>query len=317
MVKTSNSIKKTDNKKTIVAVIVCVIILASVLFMTFVMNYETSVILPEPSPTMSDYMENQIATHTELVQDTPYFHVYLTPDDINRIEQNFPHVDGLRLSLNELNAEKFIDDLKPNDGTVVIFPVFTAAAYQKSDFDTWSGFYAYFAGYCDESCITDLSFETFTFDFGGSGGTAQMLYHAGYDFLTDIEVDRNPELLENYDTVILLHNEYVTKKEFNAISNHPNLIFLHPNALYAEIDVNYDDNTMTLIRGHDYPPEDPVGNGFDYAIEQEFHAYEYDDKCLEWEFIKIENGFHLNCYPDGVIDPRILDILLKLKELDF
>ena len=73
---------------------------------------------------------------------------------------------------------------------------------------------------------------------------------------------------------------------------------------------------MTLIRGHNYPPEDPVGNGFDYAIEQEFHAYEYDDKCLEWEFIKIENGFHLNCYPDGVLD-KILDILLKLKELDF
>ena len=94
---------------------------------------------------------------------------------------------------------------------------------------------------CDESCITDLSFETFNFDFGGSGGTAQILYHAGYDFLTDIEVDKNPELLENYDTVILLHNEYVTKKEFDAISNHPNLIFLFPNALYAEIDVNYDD----------------------------------------------------------------------------
>ena len=78
-------------------------------------------------------------------------------------------------------------------------------------------------------------------------------------FLLILTVDQNPEILQNYDTVILLHNEYVTKKQFDAISTHPNLIFLHPNALYAlEIDVNYDTNTMTLIRGHDYPPENPV-----------------------------------------------------------
>ena len=313
MAKENNPAKKIDNKKNII-VIACVIIFVSILSLTFTMNSETSVTLPESSPTMSDYMENQIATHTALVQDTPYFHVYLTPDDINRIKQNFPHVDGLRLTLNELNAEKFIDDLKPNDGTVVIFPVFTAAAYQKSDNNAWSGFYAYFAGTCDESCITDLSFETFTFDFGGSGGTAQILYQAGYDFLTDIEVDRNPELLENYDTVILLHNEYVTKKEFDAISNHPNLIFLHPNALYAEIDVNYDDNTMTLIRGHQYPPPENPANGFDYAIEQEFHHYEYDTKCENWKFIEIENGFHLNCYPETIIVENF-EILKKMKEL--
>ena len=315
MVKKNNSSKKTDNKKidnkkndnkkTIVAVIVCAIISASVLSITFTVDSTT---LPENSGMMSDYIKNLSVTHTELVQNTPYFHVYLTPADLNRVQNNFPHVDGLRLALNELNAEQFIDDLKPNNNSVVIFPVFTAAAYHEP------GFYTYFGGNCDESCITDLSFEKFNFGFGGSGGTAQLLYFAGYDFLTDIEVDRNPELLENYDTVILLHNEYVTKKEFDAISNHPNLIFLHPNALYAEIDVNYDDNTMTLIRGHQYPPPEKPANGFDYAIEQEFHHYEYDTKCENWEFIEIENGFHLNCYPETIITEN-LDILLKMKEL--
>jgi len=275
--------------------------------MDYVTLPETSVTLPETSPTMSDYIENLSVTHTVLVQNTPYFHVYLTPDDVNRLNKNFVHVDGIRLTLNELNAEKFIDDLKPNDGTVVIFPVFTAAAYHEP------GFYTYFGGNCDESCITDLSFETFNFGFGGSGGTAQLLYFAGYDFLTDIEVDKNPELLENYDTVILLHNEYVTKKEFDAISNHPNLIFLHPNALYAEIDVNYDDNTMTLVRGHQYP-DSSIANGFDYAIEQEFHHYEYDTKCENWEFIEIENGFHLNCYPETIILENF-EMLKKMKDL--
>jgi hypothetical protein len=231
----------------------------------------------------------------------------MTPNDADRLQRNLHHVDGVRLSLNELNAEQFVNDLKPSGGAVVIFPVFTAAAYQPY------GFYAYYADNCDDSCITDLSFEKFTFDFGGSGGTAQLLYHAGYDFLTDIEVDRNPELLENYDTVILLHNEYVTKKEFDAISNHPNLLFLHPNALYAEIDVNHDTNTMTLVRGHQYP-DNSIANGFDYEIEEEFHHYEYDTKCENWEFVEIENGFHLNCYPEGNII-RNFEMLKKIKDL--
>tara|TARA_B110000438_G_scaffold293941_1_gene334575 strand:- start:166 stop:1116 length:951 start_codon:yes stop_codon:yes gene_type:complete len=316
LVKINNSSKKTDNKKIdnkkkdnkkiIVAVIACVIILTSVLFMTLVMNLETST-LSETSSTMSDYIENLSVTHTEKNQTTPYFHIYLTPDDTDRLQTNLAFADGLRLTLNELNAEQFISDLKPNDGTVVIFPVFTAAAYQMS------GFYAYYADICDESCITDLSFEKFNFDVASSGGTAQILYHAGYDFLTDIEVDKNPKILENYDTVILLHNEYVTKKMFDAISNHPNLIFLFPNALYAEIDVNYDTNTMTLIRGHDYPPG--ISNGFDYEIEERFHEYEYDSKCENWEFIEIKNGYHLNCYPEHTHILENFEILKKMKDL--
>ena len=33
-----------------------------------------------------------------------------------------------------------------------------------------------------------------------------------YKFLSDIDIDKNPEILKNFDKVILLHNEYVTKK---------------------------------------------------------------------------------------------------------
>ena len=205
-------------------------------------------------------------------------------------------------------AEKLIDDLKPNGSTVVIYPIFTATAYQNP------GFYHYYAGTCNDSCITNLPIpDVPTFDYNSSGNAAQILYHSGYDFLTDIQVDKNPELLQNYDTVILLHNEYVTKNEFDAISSHPNLIFLYPNALYAEIDVNYNDNTITLIRGHNYP-EDEITNGFDYEIEERFHKYEYDRECLDWEFLEIENGFHLNCYPESVIIKN-LEILKKMKEL--
>ena len=257
---------------------------------------------------MSGYIDDFFKFHTvQLDTGNPYFDVYVTERDFDNAQQNFlVPVDGIKLIINESTVE-IIDVLKPNDGTVVIYPVFTSAAYHEP------GFYTYYDGNCNESCITDLSFEDVEITYNSSGTTAQILHAVGYDFITDIDVDKNPEILQNYDTVILLHNEYVTKKMFDAISSHPSLIFLAPNALYAEIEVNYDDNTMTLIRGHNYP-EPEIFNGFDYKIEEDFHKYEYDTKCLEWEFLEFENGFHLNCYPDGVIHQK-LDILLKMKDL--
>jgi len=259
--------------------------------------------------TMDDYIENLSSTHPVKVESTKFFDLYSSSSDFSSIQNNvISPSDGIRIVLNESNSEDFFNELKPNDNSVVIFPIFTTAAYMTG------GFYDYYAGYCDESCITDLSFENLIFNYGGSESTAQILYHAGYDFLTDVQVDKNPEILKNYETVILLHNEYVTKNQFDAISSHPNLIFLFPNALYAEIDVNYDTNTMTLIRGHNYPLDDPVANGFGYKIEERFHEYEYDSECLEWKFVEIENGYHLNCYPDGLVIDDI-SILKKLKEL--
>ena len=147
--------------------------------------------------------------------------------------------------------------------------------------------------------------------------TTQLLRILGYNFISDVDVDKNPEILKNYDTLILLHNEYVTKKMFDAISTHPNIIFLFPNALYAEIEVNHDDQTMTLIRGHNYPQIE-IKNGFDYAIEEQFHKYEYVTDCLDWKFIQFENGYALNCYPDGVIwdNPGIVATLKFLTLVD-
>ena len=304
------------NNVIIAGIVIVILGLISFLVIGFVNNNnsndEISLNLSEQSLTsvltMDDYIQNLSNTHPVKLESTKFFDLYLTHSDTSSVQNNvISPSDGIRIVLNESNSEEFFNDLKPNDNSVVIFPVFTTAAYMTG------GFYDYYGNYCDESCITNLSFENLIFNHGGSGSSAQILYHAGYDFLTDVQVDRNPDILQNYDTVILLHNEYVTKKEFDAISIHPNLIFLFPNALYAEIDVNYDDNTMTLIRGHNYP-EPEIANGFDYVIEEKFHKYEYDSECLNWEFIEIENGFHLNCYPDGLVIDDIT-ILKKLKEL--
>jgi len=318
LVKKRKSLKKTDNiksngkknnnTKTMAIIIFCIIVSISVLSITFVMDAEKPP--TDTSILMSGYLENLSLSHTFFVAtNNPYFDHYLTQNDFISFQNgNGNPEDGTKITFKESVDVEFLERMISETNSVVIYPIFTSAAYQPG------GFYAYYAGNCDESCITDLNFEYPRFDYNGSGYTAQILFELGYDLLTDVDVDKNPEILQNYDTVILLHNEYVTKNQFDVISSHPNLIFLFPNALYAEIDVNYDDNTMTLIRGHQYPPPESPANGFDYEIEKRFHHYEYDSECLEWEFIEIKNGYHLNCYPDGVITKN-LEILIKLKEL--
>jgi len=235
------------------------------------------------------------------------FNFYLTPRDHFRIfeEKKDQLLDEVKLELKTEHSE-LLDVYGPSIGSVVIYPTFTSAAYSEP------GFYTFFRGECDESCITDVSFASPTLGFTSSSVATQLLHIFAYDFISDVDVDKNPQILKKYDKIILLHNEYVTQKMFDAVTSHPNIVYLYPNALYAEIDVNYDDNTMTLIRGHNYP-EFEIKNGFNYEIEQRFHDYEYDTDCIDWEFIEFENGHALNCYPDLMIHTD-LDILLKMKE---
>ena len=295
-----------NSKYLIIISIVAILLIAS--FFTLFYNNE-KVIPVNSDPTIDSILTEYFEAHTiKIDTDLEYFEVFFTQRDLNRLEQKLSvPVDGMWLEFKKEHL-KVAESLKPNDSTVVIYPIFTSATYKEP------GFYTYFRGECDESCIVDFSFENPEIKYTSSGMTTQILYLLGYEFVTDIDVDKNPQILKNYDTVIVLHNEYVTKKMFDAISTHPNLIYLFPNALYAEIDVNYDDNTMTLIRGHNYP-ELSIANGFDYEIEEKFHDYEYDSECLDWEFIEFENGFHLNCYPDGIIFNEFINIFSKMKEL--
>ena len=128
----------------------------------------------------------------------------------------------------------------------------------------------------------------------------------------NIKECKNSDILLSYNSVIILHNEYVTKKMFDAITSHPNVVFLYPNSLYAEISVNYEDNTISLIKGHGYP-ESSIINGFDWEFENT-HPYEFDTKCNNWDFYTITNGVMLNCYPEQKIWNDEL-LLKKLKEI--
>ena len=185
--------------------------------------------------------------------------------------------------------------------SVFIVPIFTMTAYGES------GFYNYFRGECGTECLHDIPIRhELRPTFESSTNTIKVLRLLGYPYITDIEIDKNPRILDLFDKVILLHSEYVTKSEFEAITKHPKVIYLHPNALHAEVEYDKEKDTITLIRGHGYPNTE-IQNGFDWKFDNT-HPYEYDTDCENWEFYKIDNGIMLNCYPENIIfqDKRLL-----------
>jgi len=217
---------------------------------------------------------------------------------------------SLSIGLNPNKMDMYNEVALWNDpqSAVVVYPYFTYAAYQPQ------GFYEYYKGKCDD-CIT-TKFAQPKSQYTSSGKAHQALTLLGYHSITDAEIDKNPSILQQFDKVIMLHNEYVTRAMFDAITSHPNVLYLYPNALYAEIEVNYIDQTITLIRGHDYPPEDPVTNGFDWEFDNT-HPYEFDSNCLDMKMYKISNGFMTNCYPENVFlkDEQLFNLLKVIKEL--
>lgn len=177
---------------------------------------------------------------------------------------------------------------EPKD-IVFVYPIFTQAAYSNK------GFYDYYNKKCDNSCLT-VSIPTKINGVQASSIAGALVLRAlGYPHVTDVDVDKNPDILKQYKRVIILHNEYVTEKEFNAITSHPDVIYLYPNALYAEVQTNYDTNTITLIKGHGYPNPN-LKNGFGWNPDNS--KYEYNVECDNWNFYRNDNVTMLNCFPE-------------------
>lgn len=176
--------------------------------------------------------------------------------------------------------------------SVVIFPIFTSSAYGEP------GFYTYYRGECKTDCLTKKIQYAQPLGYSGSSNAAKVFKLLGYKTITDIEVDKNPKILAGYKKIIVLHNEYVTQNEFDAIANHPHVLYLYPNALYGKITTNYQNDTMTLVRGHGYPTKD-LRNGFDWKHDNSMD--EYNNTCSNWKFTDIKNGKMLNCYPENII----------------
>ena len=238
-----------------------------------------------------------------------FFEIYgiygdcIESDDGNLVWYN------LLLGLNPNKMDMYNEVAVWNDSqnAVVVYPYFTNIAY------TEPGFYTYYRGECDDCTTVKFSAPTILYSTSGIGHQALTLL--GYSSITDIDIDKNPNILRQFDKVIILHNEYVTRTMFDAITNHPNVLYLYPNALYAEIEVDYVDETITLIRGHNYPEQEII-NGFDWEFDNT-HPYEYDNECANMEFYKIRNGWMTNCYPENVFlkDDHAIILLKAIKDL--
>ena len=234
-------------------------------------------------------------------------------------ENDFEIINGEKIwrdvlyELDESNTMIY-DDLRNDKKTAVVFPIFTAAAYSEP------GFYTFYRGDCDrefhgvlfrdDDCLTVKLEDEYNPLFTSSANGLQVLNLLDYDIITDISIHQNPEILSTYEKIILLHNEYVTSIEFDAILSHPNVIYLYPNALYAE--VNFDEELweISLVRGHNYP-EITIRNGFDWKFDNSIE--EYDVTCEDMKFSKIDNGWMLNCYPENVLH-KSKELLKQIKE---
>jgi hypothetical protein len=284
-------------KKIIVVVLVSILIL-------FILLYNNYSIQPEQNDSIKFFHFN-LVKNNDLIE-FPVDSIFkMYTEEENYILNGTHKIYGRILIELDENNQSVYDELKNTDQkTVVIYPIFTSTAYNQP------GFYDYYRGYCGLECLTIPIKASLGSDVGGN--SAQILKLLNYNFLSDLDIDKNPKILENFDKVILLHNEYVTKKEFVAITSHPNVIYLYPNALYAEISVDYDANTITLVRGHGYP-EKNIANGFDWEFENT-NPYEYDRACDNWEFYEIDNGKMLNCYPEEQIYENS-SLLKAIKEI--
>ena len=206
----------------------------------------------------------------------------------------------------EENEQLYKDIAVMDVNAIVILPVFTSSAYSEN------GFYEYFFDRCDDCTTVKIVENNYLEFYQGSQIGARVLQILGYKTITDVDFEKNVNILEKFDTVILLHNEYVTQEMFDAIINHPHVIYLYPNSLYAEIEVDYEKNEITLIRGHGFPTKD-IDNGFDWEYDNT-RPYEFDQKCENWEFYDIPNGKMLNCYPEKILISNI-ELLKELKNL--
>lgn len=235
------------------------------------------------------------------------FKILVNPDDMVLVNGKIIPLKA-EFELKEDMEEKY-KELGFFDNTqkpVFVIPTFTASAYSKN------GFYDYYNQICDKQCLTTGILSLNNLDYSSSANAVKVLGLLGYDSITDLELHENPSILQNYNKIIILHNEYVSQIMFDAITSHKNVIFLYPNALYAKIQVDTSNNEITLVEGHGYPrPE--ITNGFDWENENT-HPYEFDNKCENWKFYSISNGFMLNCYPENIIwnNEEFLKVLKEL-----
>ena len=238
--------------------------------------------------------------------DSPLFTKFAYKNDFRDIGgQKVPLEIHLKLKPDMEDTYEKIGFFNEKSNSIVIVPIFTSTAYWEP------GFYTYFRNECNSECLSkSIDFDK-PLGYSGSDEGFKVLKLLNYHTVSDFDMAKNPQMIFEYEKVILLHNEYVTQEMFDAIIQHPKVVFLYPNALYAKVDVNFDKKTISLIRGHGYP-DSSIDNGFDWEFDNT-RPYEFDNACENWEFYNIDNGIMLNCYPENILFSNY-EILKKIKD---
>lgn len=228
----------------------------------------------------------------------------LTNSQNSQATQN-SFVDYKESKMPELRYYQSYKELVASPKTAVVYPIFTQNAYE------WGGIHDFYAGYCD-SCLSNQIHTTYEKTYAASGNGFRILEFLGYQVIDDMDIDKNPRILAQFDKIILLHSEFVTKKEFEALMTHPKVVYLYPGSLSSEIVVDYTKNTMTLVRGPSYP-DSSIKNGFDWGYDNAQFFTDWD--CNSWEFYSVKNGYMLNCYPETFLPNDGYELLKALKNL--
>lgn len=231
--------------------------------------------------------------------------VMLTNNQNSQVTAQNSFVDYKESKMPELRYYQDYKELVASPKTAVVYPIFTQNAYE------WGGIHDFYAGYCD-SCLSNQIRTTYEKTYAASGNGFRILEFLGYQVIDDMDIDKNPQILNQFDKIILLHSEFVTKKEFEAIISHPKVVYLYPRSLNSEIAVDYAKNTMTLIRGP-YYPDSGIKNGFDWGNDNAQFFTDWD--CNSWEFYSVKNGYMLNCYPETFLPNDGYELLKALKNL--
>jgi len=284
-------------------------VIAGILFLGTIVGY--SFLLTDTDGSNQEFSEQITDENVNLIDFDSYsklFKTFVDKKDILSVNESMIEVQTLYFELRPNLAETYnkIGLFADSQNTIVIVPIFTATAYSQP------GFYDYYSQECDSICLTVKIVDESELAKTSSEVGVKILRLLGYQTISDVDLDKDPSILENYDKVILLHNEYVTSKMFEAIINHPKVLYLYPNALYAEIETDYKSNTIKLIRGHGYPQSNII-NGFDWEFDNT-HPFEFDTECLNWQFYEIKNGIMLNCYPEFSIILHDEEFLQTIKE---
>jgi glucose/arabinose dehydrogenase len=95
-----------------------------------------------------------------------------------------------------------------------------------------------------------------------------------------------------YDVIFLLHSEYVTQEEYDNfkqfVSNGGTIVFIDGNILYAEILYDKDEDTITLVKGHDWE--------FDGKAARKSVSERWENESKQW----IGSNYMLNDISDKV-----------------